>query len=133
MLIYLLLIAWNGLMKCTIRFKVSWFFSSLWEPLCNRWEVCRQDRANFVSVWKKEITSISKKYDSTACLSLTRTWFTFYRTGTTKSSQSVRIVEQNVSSPLSRPFNSISHSWVRKSVLIWDEHTIDLFLNCFCS
>ena len=29
-----LLVAWNGLMKCTIRFKVSWFFSSLWEPLC---------------------------------------------------------------------------------------------------
>ena len=34
--IYLLLVAWNGLMKCTIIFKVSWFFSPLWEPLCYR-------------------------------------------------------------------------------------------------
>ena len=33
MMIYLLPVAWNGLMKCTIRCKVSWFFSPLWEPL----------------------------------------------------------------------------------------------------
>ena len=33
-MIYLLLVAWNGLMKCSIRFKVSWFFRLLCEPLC---------------------------------------------------------------------------------------------------
>ena len=32
----LLLVAWNGLMKCTIRCTVSGFFSPLWEPLCHR-------------------------------------------------------------------------------------------------
>ena len=31
----LLLVAWNGLMKCTIRCTVSGFFSPLWEPLCH--------------------------------------------------------------------------------------------------
>ena len=32
----LLLVAWNGLMKCTIRCTVSGFFSPLLEPLCHR-------------------------------------------------------------------------------------------------
>ena len=32
----LLLVAWNGLMKCTIRCTVSGFFSPLWESLCHR-------------------------------------------------------------------------------------------------
>ena len=51
MLIYLLLIDLNGLMKCTIKFKVSWFFSPLWEPL---WQV-QNSRSQRVAwePWKK--------------------------------------------------------------------------------